>query len=46
MSIRDFLIASVEGLNGFDNAIHSVFPRAQIQRYIIHQIRRLSEYLF
>jgi len=43
--IRDLLIASVDGLNGFDNAIHSVFPKAQIQRCIVHQIRNTFKYV-
>lgn len=43
--VRDLLIASVDGLNGFDNAIHSVFPKTQIQRCIVHQIRNTLKYV-
>ena len=37
--VKDILIASVDGLTGFSEAIHSVFPLTDIQRCIIHQIR-------
>jgi transposase-like protein len=43
--VKDILIASVDGLNGFDNAILSVFPQAQIQRCIVHQIRNTLKYV-
>jgi len=37
--IKDILIASVDGLKGFSEAINSVFPQTIVQRCIIHQIR-------
>lgn len=37
--VKDILIASVDGLTGFSEAIKTVFPHADIQRCIIHQIR-------
>ena len=37
--IKDILIASVDGLTGFSEAIKTVFPHTDIQRCIIHQIR-------
>ena len=37
--VEDIFIASVDGLSGFSDAIHSVFPRTQVQRCVIHQIR-------
>ena len=37
--VKDILIASVDGLTGFSEAIKTVFPYADIQRCIIHQIR-------
>ncbi len=43
--VKDILIASVDGLNGFDNAILSIFPQAQIQRCIVHQIRNTIKYV-
>lgn len=36
--VRDILICSVDGLNGFDEAIHAVYPQANIQRCIVHQV--------
>jgi transposase-like protein len=35
---RDHLF-SVDGLSGFEEAIRSVYPRADIQQCVIHQIR-------
>lgn len=37
--VRDILIACVDGLKGFPDAIESVFPRAIVQICIVHQIR-------
>lgn len=33
------MIVSVDGLAGFGDAIHAVFPKAEVQRCIVHQIR-------
>ena len=35
--VEDILIACVDGLTGFINAIEAVYPQTQIQQYIIHQ---------
>jgi putative transposase len=37
--MRDCLIACVDGLNGFDKAIETVFPRTCVQMCIVHQVR-------
>ena len=37
--VKDVLISSIDGLAGFSDAIKSVFPKAEIQRCIVHQIR-------
>ena len=37
--VEDVFIAAVDGLSGFSDAIHSVFPKTLVQRCIIHQIR-------
>ena len=37
--VKDILIASVDGLTGFSDAIKAVYPHTDIQRCIIHQIR-------
>jgi putative transposase len=43
--VQDIFIASMDGLTGFSEAIHAVFPKAQIQRCIIHQIRNSLRYV-
>lgn len=43
--INDILIACVDGLTGFSDAIHAVYPNAQVQRCIIHQIRNTLKYV-
>jgi transposase-like protein len=43
--VEDILIACVDGLTGFSDAIHSVFPRTQVQRCIVHQIRNSLKYI-
>jgi transposase-like protein len=37
--LDDILIAVVDGLRGFPEAIEAVYPQAQIQTCIVHQIR-------
>jgi putative transposase len=37
--VRDVLIACVDGLKGFPDAIEAVFPRAWVQTCIVHLIR-------
>ena len=41
--IEDILIACVDGLTGFDNAIEAVYPKTEIQQCIIHQIRNTTQ---
>jgi putative transposase len=43
--VEDIFIACVDGLTGFKEAIHSVFPQVEIQRCIIHQIRNSLKYV-
>jgi putative transposase len=43
--VEDILIASVDGLKGFSDAINSVFPQTTVQRCIIHQIRYSMKYV-
>ncbi len=42
---EDILIASVDGLNGFEEAIRASFPRTEIQRCIVHQIRNSTRFV-
>jgi len=43
--VEDIFIACVDGLAGFEEAIQAVFPRTQVQRCIIHQIRNSLKYV-
>lgn len=43
--VQDILIASVDGLTGFVEAIGVAFPKTEIQRCIIHQIRSSTKYV-
>ena len=43
--VEDILIACVDGLSGFSDAIHAVFPETEVQRCIIHQIRHSLRYV-
>lgn len=43
--VNDILIACVDGLNGFTEAIKAIYPKTEIQRCIIHQIRNSSKYV-
>ena len=40
--VEDILIACVDGLPGFPQAIEAVFPETEIQQCIIHQIRNTT----
>lgn len=37
--VEDVLIFAIDGLNGFNEAISAVYPKSEIQRCIVHQIR-------
>ena len=43
--VNDILIACIDGLSGFTNAIEAVFPQTEIQQCIIHQIRNTTKYV-
>lgn len=43
--VSDILIVSVDGLTGFTEAISAVYPKAEVQRCIIHQIRSSTRYV-
>ncbi|MGA8041786.1 MAG: IS256 family transposase [Terracidiphilus sp.] len=42
--VQDILIAVVDGLKGFPDAINAVFPQTQIQTCIVHLLRNSMEY--
>lgn len=43
--IKDILIACVDGLKGFPDAINAVYPNTQIQLCIVHMVRNSMKYV-
>lgn len=43
--VEDIFIVSVDGLTGFGEAIHAVYPQTEIQRCIVHQIRYSTKFI-
>lgn len=43
--VDDILIASIDNLKGFAEAIQSTFPKAEVQSCIVHQIRNSLKYV-
>jgi putative transposase len=43
--VEDILIACVDGLNGFTEAIESVYPKTETQLCIVHMIRNSLKYV-
>ena len=43
--VKDILIACVDGLTGFPDAINSVFPKTKIQLCIVHLVRNSLRYV-
>ena len=43
--IEDILIACVDGLKGFSEAIESIYPQTEVQGCIVHQIRNSLRYI-
>lgn len=43
--VKDILIACTDNLNGFSEAIKSIFPNTEIQKCVIHQIRNSLKYV-
>jgi putative transposase len=43
--LDDILIASIDGLKGFPDAINSVYPETRIQLCIVHMIRNSTKYV-
>ncbi len=43
--IQDILIASVDGLTGFPDAIQAIFPKTEVQLCVVHQIRNSLRYV-
>ena len=43
--VKDILVASIDGLKGFPDAIQSVFPATEVQLCVVHQIRNSLKYV-
>jgi putative transposase len=43
--VKDILIACVDGLKGFPDAIENAFPQTRVQLCVVHQIRTSLRYL-
>lgn len=43
--IEDILIASVDGLRGFPEAIKTIYPKTEVQLCVVHQIRNSLKYV-
>ncbi|WP_457605483.1 IS256 family transposase [Nitratifractor sp.] len=43
--VEDILLASVDGLKGFPEAINAIFPQTDLQLCVIHQIRNSLRYV-
>ncbi len=43
--VNDILIACVDGLKGFPEAIATIYPKTEVQQCVIHQIRNSMRYV-
>ena len=43
--IKDILIAAVDGLTGFPDAINTVFPKTEVQLCMVHMVRNSLKYV-
>ena len=43
--VQDILIACIDNLNGFEQAIITVFPHTEVQSCIVHQVRNTMKYV-
>ena len=43
--VKDVLIACVDGLKGFPEAIETIFPSTEVQLCVVHQIRNSLKYV-
>jgi len=43
--VKDILVASVDGLKGFPEAINTVYPQADVQLCIVHMVRNSLRYV-
>lgn len=43
--VKDILIACIDALGGFEEAIGSIYPRTEVQSCIVHQVRNTIKYV-
>jgi transposase-like protein len=43
--VKDILIASIDNLKGFSEAINSIYPQTEVQSCIVHQVRNSLKYV-
>lgn len=43
--VKDILIACIDNLGGFEEAIGSVYPKTEVQSCIVHQVRNTIKYV-
>jgi len=43
--VKDILIACIDNLGGFEEAITSIYPKTEVQSCIVHQIRNTIKYV-
>jgi putative transposase len=43
--VKDILIASIDNLKGFSEAIESIYPQTEVQLCVVHQIRNSTKYV-
>lgn len=43
--VKDILIACIDNLGGFEEAIASIFPMTEVQSCIVHQLRNTMKYV-
>jgi putative transposase len=43
--VQDILIACIDNLKGFSEAINSIYPKTEVQSCIVHQIRNSLKYV-
>jgi putative transposase len=43
--VRDILIACIDNLGGFEEAINSIYPKTEVQSCIVHQLRNTMKYV-
>lgn len=43
--VKDILIACIDNLKGFDEAIRTIYPKTEVQTCVVHQIRNSIKYV-